>query len=204
VQGNLALQFSHLYINIIIMFETTYLTDQFLIAMPNLSDPKFSKTVTYICMHDENGAMGIVINRPMDIDLGDVFENMEIEAEDPHAQRLPIFEGGPVQSERGFVIHQPIGKWDAMLHVGHLGIATSRDIISSLAKGEGPNDVLIALGYAGWQAGQLEHELANNAWLNTPADYNVLFNTPIEHRWEAAAATMGIDIKLISPVAGNG
>jgi putative transcriptional regulator len=155
-------------------------------------------------MHDKNGAMGIVINRPMDIDLGDVLENLEIEAEDPYAQRLPIFEGGPVQSERGFVMHQPITKWDAMLNIGDLGIATSRDIISAIAKGEGPDKVLIALGYAGWNAGQLEQEIANNAWLSIPANYDVIFNTPIEQRWQAAAATLGVDITLISRVAGHG
>ncbi len=186
------------------MFETTYLTDNFLIAMPTLGDPNFSKTVTYICMHDQNGAMGIVINRQMDIDLGDIFENMEIEVQDPQAQQLPIFEGGPVQSERGFVIHQPVRQWDAMLTVGDLGIATSRDIISAIATGKGPENVLIALGYAGWNAGQLEKEMADNAWLNTPADYDVIFNTPTEQRWHAAAATMGIDITLMSHVAGHG
>jgi putative transcriptional regulator len=186
------------------MFETTYLTDHFLIAMPNLGDPNFSKTVTYICMHDENGAMGIVINRPMDIDLGDVFENMEIEVQDPQAQQLPIFDGGPVQTERGFVIHQPVRQWDAMLTVGNLGIATSRDIISAIAKGTGPDNLLIALGYAGWNAGQLEQEIANNAWLSTPANYDVIFNIPTEQRWQAAAATMGIDITLMSPIAGHG
>ncbi|MDY6991539.1 MAG: YqgE/AlgH family protein [Pseudomonadota bacterium] len=184
--------------------ERTYLTNHFLIAMPNLADPNFFHTVTYICMHNEEGAMGIVINRPMDVDLGDVLEHMEIEAQDPIASRLPIFEGGPVQRERGFVIHRPPGQWDAMLTVSEsLGITTSRDILGAIACGQGPQQVLIALGYAGWGAGQLEQELAENAWLSIPADNQIIFETPPEKRWEAAAARLGVDLTLLSNDAGH-
>ncbi len=187
------------------MLETTNLTNHFLIAMPNLCDPNFFHTVTYICMHNEEGAMGIVINRPMDVDLGDVLEHMEIEADDPRANRLPIFEGGPVQRERGFVIHQPAGQWDAMLTISEdLGITTSRDILNAIANGRGPNKVLIALGYAGWGAGQLEQEMAENAWLSTPADQHIIFNTPPEQRWQAAASRLGVDLTLLSSDAGHG
>jgi putative transcriptional regulator len=148
--------------------------------------------------------MGIVINRPMNVDLGDVLEHMDIEAQDPVAARLPIFEGGPVQRERGFVIHRPIGEWDAMLTVSDdLGITTSRDILGAIAKGQGPHQVLIALGYAGWGAGQLEQELAENAWLSIPADDQIIFDTPPHKRWEAAAARLGVDLTLLSNEAGH-
>jgi putative transcriptional regulator len=188
----------------ITMLETTYLTNHFLIAMPNLGDPNFFHTVTYVCTHSEEGAIGIVINRPMDLDLGDVFEQMEIEAEDPSATHLPIFEGGPVQCERGFVIHQPTGQWNAMLSINNnFGIATSRDIIDAIAKGRGPHNVFIALGYAGWDAGQLEQEIIDNIWLSIPASTHIIFNTPPEQRWHAAAASFGIDLTLLSSQAGH-
>ncbi|OQW95188.1 MAG: hypothetical protein BWK79_03320 [Beggiatoa sp. IS2] len=188
------------------MLETTYLTNHFLIAMPNLSDPNFFRTVTYICMHNEDGAMGIVINRPMDnVELGEVLEHMKIEATDPTVQHLPVFEGGPVRRERGFVIHEPLGQWDAMLMIDNsIGVTTSRDILGAIATGKGPQRILIALGYAGWAAGQLERELADNAWLSTPADKQVIFNTPTEKRWQAAAAQLGIDLRLLSGEAGHG
>ncbi len=148
--------------------------------------------------------MGIVINRPLDVDLGDVLEHMDIEAEDSQASRLPVFEGGPVQRERGFVIHQPVGEWDAMLAISdNLGITTSRDILNAIAIGKGPQKVLIALGYAGWAAGQLEQEMAENAWLSTLADTQIIFNTPPEKRWQAAAAQLGIDLNLLSGEAGH-
>jgi len=187
------------------MLETTNLTNHFLIAMPNLLDPNFYQTVTYVCMHSDEGAMGIVINRPLEVDLGDVLEHMNIEAADPAASRIPIFEGGPVQRERGFVLHQPAGKWEAMLTMSNnVGITTSRDILGAIAEGNGPPHVLIALGYAGWDAGQLEKEMAENAWLSTPADSSIIFSTPTEKRWEAAAASLGVDLTLLSSDAGHG
>jgi putative transcriptional regulator len=190
----------------IAMLETTYLTNHFLIAMPTLADPHFHQTVTYICMHSEEGAMGIIINRPMEIDLGEILEHMDIEIEDPRAARLAVFEGGPVQRERGFVLHRPVGQWDAMVTAGQrrdLGITVSRDILEAIAQGRGPQDVLIALGYAGWEAGQLEQELANNAWLSTPADSDILFRVSPEKRWQAAASQLGVDLTLISSDAGH-
>lgn len=187
------------------MLETTYLTNHFLIAMPNLTDPHFFHTVTYICMHDNDGAMGIVINRPMGVNLGTLLEHMKIEIKDQAAAQVPVFEGGPVQRERGFVIHQPVGEWDAILSTNStLGVTTSKDILSAIANGQGPEQVFVALGYAGWEAGQLEKELANNAWLSTPADKHILFDIPPEKRWKAAAASLGVDLTLLSSQAGHG
>jgi len=187
------------------MLETTYLTNHFLIAMPNLVDPHFYHTVTYICMHDNEGAMGIVINRPMGVNLGTLLDYMKIEVKDQSVIQLPVFEGGPVNRERGFVIHQPVGEWDAMLTTDNtVGVTTSKDILNAIAIGQGPQQAFIALGYAGWEAGQLERELASNAWLSTPADKQILFNTPPEKRWHAAAANLGVDLALLSSQAGHG
>lgn len=186
------------------MLETTYLTNNFLIAMPNLGDSNFFHTVTYICKHNKDGAMGIVINRPMDIKFGYILENMDIESKFPSANHLPIFEGGPVQPERGFVIHPPIGQWNNMLTINdELCLTTSRDIIGAIANGQGPDKSLIALGYAGWGTGQLEQEIVDNAWLSAPAEPHVLFNTPPEQRWHAAAACLGVDLTLLSSQVGH-
>ncbi|MCP4698937.1 MAG: YqgE/AlgH family protein [Gammaproteobacteria bacterium] len=186
------------------MLEQSNLTDHFLIAMPALEDPNFSRTVTYIFAHGEAGAMGLVINRPLNIELGEVLEHMQINIEDTMAQHMPIYQGGPVQPERGFVLHQPPGTWDAMMTVSrNIGISTSRDILGSIAQGRGPGRALIALGYAGWGAGQLERELADNAWLNGPADMSIIFDIPADKRWEASAAKLGVDITLLSSQAGH-
>lgn len=186
------------------MIETTYLTNQFLIAMPNLGDPNFFQTVTYICQHNQEGAMGIVINRPLDIDLGVVFQNMDIESNDILINNTAVFDGGPVQPERGFVIHQPDQQWDVMMNINdEFCLTTSRDIVNAMATGQGPKNALIALGYSGWGAGQLEQELANNIWLTTPANQNVIFDTPPAERWHAAAACIGIDLNLLSNEVGH-
>ncbi|HHB92920.1 MAG TPA: YqgE/AlgH family protein [Thioploca sp.] len=186
------------------MLETTYLTNNFLIAMPNLADSNFLKTVTYICIHNKEGAMGIVINRPMGVNLGEILEQMDIKTENPSSIKLPIFNGGPVQKERGFVLHQPGQKWDAMLTVSEeLNITTSRDIMIAIANNKGPDKVLIALGYAGWGAGQLEREMADNIWINTPVDNDIIFKTPSNQRWQAAVASLGIDLTLLSGQVGH-
>jgi len=187
------------------MLETTYLNNHFLIAMPNLEDPHFSKTVTYICAHNQEGAMGIVINRQMNIALGDVLGQMNIKSNDSRANSLPLFDGGPVQPERGFVIHQPLGQWESMMTLDdNLGMTTSRDIIGAIANGEGPQDAFIALGYAGWGAGQLEKEIISNTWLSVPVDNQIIFHTPPEQRWQAAAACIGVDLTLLSCQPGHG
>ncbi|VFN02267.1 MAG: putative transcriptional regulator [Candidatus Kentron sp. G] len=181
------------------------LTNQFLIAMPTLRDPNFYRTVTYLCAHNEDGAMGIIINRPLSLRLGDVLKHMEIEVTDPVVKHLRVFQGGPVQPERGFVIHRPSGKWDAVLPVGDdIAVATSRDILNALAKGEGPSDVVVALGYAGWGAGQLEKELAENTWLSGPIDARIIFDVSYEERWQSATQLLGIDPNLLSGEAGHG
>jgi putative transcriptional regulator len=187
------------------MLETTYLNNHFLIAMPNLLDPNFFHTVTYVFVHNAEGAMGIVVNRPTNICLGDILEHMEITAVEESIKHIPIFEGGPVQKERGFVIHPFKQEWDATYTVSEdLGVTTSRDILGALAMGEGPEKRLIALGYAGWGAGQLEQELVDNTWLSVPADQHILFNVPVHKRWQAAAAKLGVDVNLISSQAGHG
>ena len=186
------------------MLPTANLTNQFLIAMPTLADPNFFQTVTYVCAHNEEGAMGIIINRPMDLHLGDILSQMDISADTPGVSGIQIYEGGPVQRERGFVIHQPPGHWDAMLPVTEaIGVTTSRDILAAVARGEGPQHSLIALGYAGWGAGQLEREMAENAWLSGPADSSIIFDLPDDKRWHAAAALLGVDIERLSGEAGH-
>ena len=180
------------------------LTNQFLIAMPSLADPNFHRTVTLMCAHSEDGAMGIVINRPLDIKLTSVLDHMSIETTSLDAERVPVLQGGPVQRERGFVIHHPPGDWDSVLRVGdEIGIATSKDILSAVAEGRGPERVVIALGYAGWGAGQLEHEVQQNAWLSGPADSRIIFDTPYEDRWTSAARLLGIDPHQLSGDAGH-
>ncbi|NIP71714.1 MAG: YqgE/AlgH family protein [Gammaproteobacteria bacterium] len=186
------------------MAVSTSLTNHFLIAMPQLADPNFFHTVTYICEHNRDGAMGIVINRPLELTLGEVLDHMGIDAEHRDAIGQTVYMGGPVQQERGFVLHRPASHWDATLAIADdIGVTTSRDILSAIARGEGPNNALVALGYAGWGAGQLEGEIAENAWLSGPADEHILFETPDEQRWEAAAALLGVDLNLLSGDAGH-
>jgi len=184
--------------------QSNYLTNQFLIAMPNLADPNFHHTVTYICAHNDDGAMGIIINRPLGIMLGEVLEQMKMKTDDEIIGKTPVYHGGPVQCDRGFVLHQPLQKWDSTLQVSHdVGVATSRDILRAIARGEGPANTFIALGYAGWAAGQLEQEIKDNAWLSGPADLDVIFRTPAEQRWHSAAALLGIDLDKLSIDIGH-
>jgi putative transcriptional regulator len=186
------------------MIEPTYLTDQFLIAMPTLADPNFFQTVTYISEHNASGALGLVINRPLHLSLEQLLEHLKIATDRPGLAALPIYHGGPVQPEQGFVLHSPIGHWGATLRVtDRIGITTSRDILQAVARGDGPEYLLVALGYAGWGPGQLERELAENAWLSGPADFDTLFHTPSDRRWLAAAALLGIDLTLLSSDAGH-
>jgi putative transcriptional regulator len=186
------------------MADKLALTDQFLIAMPTLQDPNFFRSVTYICEHSDEGAMGIVINRPLDINLGEVLGQMDINSDDETVNHRPIFLGGPVQCERGFVIHRPHGHWDSTLQVtAEIGVTSSRDILEAIAAGRGPDHALIALGYAGWGPGQLETEMTQNAWLSVAADDAIVFETPVDRRWEAAAALSGVDIRRVSSDVGH-
>ncbi len=180
------------------------LTGQFLIAMPSLADPNFHRTVTYLCAHNDEGAMGIVINRPLGVKLVEVLEQMSITTSDDAIGSTPVYQGGPVQQDRGFVLHRPPREWDSAIRVNELvGVATSRDILQAIADGSGPDSTLIALGYAGWAPGQLEEEVANNAWLNGPADLAIMFDAPIEERWQLAAADLGVDLAVISSDIGH-
>jgi putative transcriptional regulator len=180
------------------------LTNQFLIAMPSLADPNFSHTVAYVCAHNEDGAMGIVINRPLDMALGEVLRQMELESEIDEVESMPVYHGGPVQTDRGFILHHSDTEWQSSIRISNnIGIATSRDILQSIAAGKGPKDSLVALGYAGWGAGQLEEEIKDNAWLSGPADLSIIFNTPSEKRWNAAAALLGVDLDKLSHHVGH-
>lgn len=186
------------------MNATASLKNQLLIAMPNLHDPNFARTVTYICEHGEHGAMGIVINRPTDLRLADVLQHMQIEGGMGAAGEQIVYLGGPVEEERGFVLHTHTEPWDSTLAVnGEISITTSRDILEAMARGEGPEHTLVALGYAGWGAGQLEREMQQNAWLSGPVDQSILFELPADQRWEAAAGLLGVDLHLLSTDAGH-
>lgn len=186
------------------MSDSPYLTNQFLIAMPGLEDPNFFHSVTYICEHNEEGALGLVINRPLHMQLGEILRHINLNHAEPAAKQIRVHLGGPVQQDRGFVLHEPLGDWDATLKVtDRIGITSSIDILEAIAVNRGPERSLIALGYAGWGAGQLEREMAENAWLSGPADPDILFNTPDEERWKAAAASLGIDLDLLSGEAGH-
>lgn len=180
------------------------LTNHFLIAMPTMADPNFSKTVTYICVHNEEGALGIVINKPMAVELSEVFSQMEIACDLPDTTAQRIFDGGPVHQDRGFILHQPVMNWDSSIKVTpDIAVSTSRDILEAIGAGTGPEDCLVALGYAGWGAGQLEFEMGENAWLSGPASHEIIFNLPAEQRWRAAAMAMGVDIEALSGDVGH-
>jgi putative transcriptional regulator len=186
------------------MSDVTYLTGHLLIAMPNMIDPNFVRTVTYICEHNDKGALGIVINRPLEMELGEVFDQLEFENPDPQVASQPVLRGGPVQTERGFVLHEATEAWDSTLPVsGTVHLTTSQDVLAAMAAGSGPKKALMALGYAGWGAGQLEMEMSANAWLSVPASTDILFDTPFEERWRKAALLLGIDVATISSEAGH-
>ena len=186
------------------MSKTDTLKSQLLIAMPSLEDPNFSRTVTYICEHNDQGAMGIVLNRPTDLSLSDVLKHMDIEGGLGDAGEQIVYLGGPVEEERGFVLHSHSPPWDSTLAVNDdISVTTSRDILEAMARGDGPAHTLVALGYAGWGAGQLERELQENAWLSGPSDESILFELPPDQRWEAAARLLGVDVNLLSSEAGH-
>ncbi len=180
------------------------LTHHFLIAMPAMVDPNFSRTLTYICEHNEQGALGIVINRPLDMTVETLFERIDIPLEARQFAALPVMFGGPVQTDRGFVLHRPVGQWQATLPVkDELGLTSSRDILQSVGSAGEPEEFIVSLGYAGWAAGQLEHELAQNAWLTVAADAQILFGLPPEERLPAAMQLLGFDLANLSDVAGH-
>jgi len=183
---------------------SAYLTNQFLIAMPAMDDPNFSQSVTLVCEHNDQGALGIVINKALPMNLAEVFDQLGLDSEQSRVARQPVLRGGPVQTDRGFVLHTPQGNWESSLPFSErVHLTTSRDILDALARGEGPEHAVIALGYAGWGAGQLENEMAQNAWLTVPADERLLFDTPLDERWQAACRLLGVDLLHLSSDAGH-
>jgi putative transcriptional regulator len=180
------------------------MANQLLIAMPAMADPNFSTTVTLVCEHNDEGALGIVINRPLELKLAGLFEQLDLENPDPAAADQPVFMGGPVGPERGFVLHEPVDRYENTLAVSNdIHLTLSRDVIDEMAAGSGPQQTLVALGYAGWEAGQLEYEMLANSWLTVPASTDIVFEMPFDQRWMSAAQTLGIDISQISPDAGH-
>jgi len=186
------------------MESTGYLSNHFLIAMPALDDPNFARGVTLLCQHDANGAMGLLVNRLSDFTVGELFSQMGIESDNLALTEMPVLRGGPVHPDRGFVLHDDQREWNSTLRFGDgLAVTTSRDILVAMARGDGPKNVLIALGYSGWDAGQLEAELGENAWLTAPADQAIVFRTPLDDRWQAAASSLGVDLRFLAGRTGH-
>jgi len=182
----------------------TQLNHHLLIAMPSLEDNNFSRTVTYICEHNDDGALGITINRQSDILMSEIFQQLGLQTSHDDIASQPVFVGGPVQQDRGFVLHTPVGNWDSSLQVtDDIAVTTSRDIIEAMAVGNPPEACLFALGYAGWAPGQLENEISQNAWLSCPATKQILFETPVEQRWDEAARLLGVDLQLLTNDPGH-
>ena len=180
------------------------LTDNFLIAMPALEDPYFSNALVYICEHNENGALGIIVNRPIDMDLAGLFDKIDLKLEAENLAKLPVYFGGPVQLDRGFVLHRPVGNWQSTLAVnGEVGLTSSRDVLNSVGSEGLPAEIIVTLGYSGWDAGQRESELAQNSWLTVPAMAEILFDLPPEERLPAAMQKLGISFTQLSDVAGH-
>jgi putative transcriptional regulator len=186
------------------MIDSGYLTNQLLIAMPTMSDPNFAQTVTLVCDHNPRGALGLILNRPLSMRMGEVFDQLDIKGVDGPLSERQVLRGGPMQTDRGFVVHRAAGDWDSTVKISDtLHVTTSRDILAAMACGQGPDDAVVALGYAGWDGGQLEDEIRANAWLNAPVDAAIIFDVPFESRWHAAARLLGVDLSRISPQSGN-
>ncbi|TNC99519.1 MAG: hypothetical protein FD121_255 [Gallionellaceae bacterium] len=180
------------------------LTNHFLIAMPAMTDPFFAKSLTYVCEHNDEGAMGIVVNRPISLNLSELFAQINMPLTQPELEDMPVHFGGPVQTDRGFVLHNAGGKWQSTLKVNDkVELTTSKDILQAVGEGTGPSNLLITLGYAGWSEGQLEQELAANAWLSVPATEHILFDLPAEEKLVAAMALLGVDFASLSEEAGH-
>jgi len=186
------------------MDATDTLANQLLIAMPGMADPNFSSTVTLICEHNAEGALGIVINRPLTLKLGGLFEQLDVDNVDPNAASDPVLMGGPVGPERGFVLHESTHSYENSLAISNtINLTLSRDVLDAMASGEGPRRTLVALGYAGWEPGQLENEFLANSWLNVTATTDIVFDLPFADRWSAAAKSLGVDISRLAPNAGH-
>jgi putative transcriptional regulator len=180
------------------------LTHHFLIAMPSMVDPNFSRTLTYICEHNDKGALGVVVNRPSEMTLSALFRQLDLPLARGVRAQARVLSGGPVQTDRGFVLHRPIGAWRSTLPVAsRVGLTTSRDILEAVGKGEGPEEMLITLGYSGWAGGQLEGEILQNAWLTVEAKEEILFDLPVEDRLPAAMSLLGVNYATLADTAGH-
>lgn len=172
--------------------------------MPGMADPYFAKTLTLICEHSDKGAIGVVVNKPIDLTLASLFGEINIALEDAALRETNVLFGGPVLMDRGFVLHQPLGEWSSTLKIDdELGLTTSKDILEAIAAGTGPSRVLVTLGYAGWGPGQLEDEVARNGWLSVDANADVVFTLPPAERLAAAMALLGLNYGNLSDVAGH-
>ncbi len=181
------------------------LSKQFLLAMPGMVSGNLASTIIYVCEHTEQGALGLVINRPTDLTVGNLLERIDLDLslEIGPLQDTPVYFGGPVQTDRGFVLHAPVGEYSSSIRLGDLALTTSRDVLQEVAQGKGPEKILITLGYAGWGSGQLESEMAQNAWLNVSASNDILFSVPPEGRYEAALGLLGINSSMLAGEAGH-
>jgi putative transcriptional regulator len=183
-----------------------YLGNHFLVSMPQMADDNFARTVTLICQHDENGALGIVINRLSSHTLGEIYQQLEIEIADRQSAAQPVFEGGPVHREFGLVVHSsaPGHQWESTLPIGNaLALTSSKDILVDMARGAGPERALMSLGYAGWGPGQLEQEILQNAWFSTPVEQQILFDTRVDEKWNHAAGLIGMDLNKLTGQVGH-
>lgn len=184
------------------------LANQFLIAMPGMADDSFAGSVVYLCEHTEKGALGLVINKPTDLTLRKLFQKVELSLDEPALAEQPVFYGGPVQTERGFVLHEPLGgdssPYSSTLAIpGGLEMTTSKDVLEAVSHGAGPKRMLVTLGYSGWGAGQLEEELGRNGWLTVDARPEIIFDTPVDQRYQRALSLLGFDPRMLSSDAGH-
>jgi len=186
---------------------TSSLKNQLLVSMPQLTNPSFHQTVSLICQHDDNGAIGVIVNRLTDHCLGDIFEQLSLPVSSLEHAEQPVFQGGPVNPELGLVIHadrESGSRWESSMEIGGgLWLTSSRDILGAIAHGQGPANAIMILGYAGWGPGQLESEIRQNSWFNTPADHSIIFDTRIDRKWHQAAKLLGIDYSRLSTEVGH-
>ncbi len=184
--------------------QSNNLVNQYLLATPSIQDPLFASSLVYMCEHSTEGSMGLVINHPAEQTLEQIFEQLDIECGDIDILNLPVFIGGPVKLQQGFVLHSPDGEWEKTMAVGpSIHLTSSRDILEAIAHGRGPTDFLTLLGFSGWAPGQLERELQENSWLTAKASHEITYNPDIDRKWQMAFDTLGFDIDSLSPTTGN-
>jgi putative transcriptional regulator len=180
------------------------LANHFLVAMPAMQDPTFAGTVIYVTEHSESGAQGLVINKPLDLPMQGLYERLDLPLDDIRLGEQRVLKGGPVNNTHGYVLHKPLGNYNATVAVNHeVGVTRSRDVLEAVSRGEGPDQILVCLGYAGWSAGQLEDEVAANTWLTVPASDELIFNAPVDERFNRAFGLLGINPAFLSAAAGH-